>query len=212
MSMERVEKIKCPDCGQEVEMTIWDSLNADLDPQAKEKLIDGTLFLFQCPKCGHESMIAYSILYHDMKNKVMVYCVPPEDVEFTIKQLAEIEQNLPAGVTSGYTTRVVYNHNDLREKAIIFDNQLDDRIIELVKLWYRMHISIHKPEMDIGKMYFFVENGKFMLQLYADRPLGAEISQKLYEDIKNDFATIVDSPENNNAVIDMDWAMKLLRK
>ena len=45
MSKERIQKITCPECGQEIEMVIWDSLNGDLDPEAKAQLLNGTLFI-----------------------------------------------------------------------------------------------------------------------------------------------------------------------
>jgi hypothetical protein len=71
---------------------VWDSLNSDLDPDAKQKLLDGTLFQYKCEKCGHEASVAYDILYHDMKNNTMVYLVEHSVVEET-KKYMEMAQN-----------------------------------------------------------------------------------------------------------------------
>ena len=39
----------------------------------------------------------------------------------------------------GYRKRIVTNQNALREKAIIFENELDDRVVELIKLLYLLN-------------------------------------------------------------------------
>lgn len=66
MSIERKEMIICPKCGHEQEFLVWQSLNGDINPEAKQQLIDGTLFHFECEKCGDKSNVDYSMLYHDM--------------------------------------------------------------------------------------------------------------------------------------------------
>ena len=70
MSLENKEIIKCPECGKENEFIVWQSLNGDLDPEAKQKLLDGTLFQFKCSGCGYESNVSYPTLYHDTARRV----------------------------------------------------------------------------------------------------------------------------------------------
>ena len=41
----------------------------------------------------------------------------------------------------GYRKRIVTNQNALREKAIIFENELDDRVVELIKLLYLLVLA-----------------------------------------------------------------------
>ena len=52
MSMEREVKITCPECGTEGDSTLWQSVNTQLDPEAKQKVLSGEPFQFKCPKCG----------------------------------------------------------------------------------------------------------------------------------------------------------------
>lgn len=75
MSMERKETITCPECGHTQDFIIWQTLNGDLDSEAKQQLLDGTLFRFECDKCGHKSNVNYGILYHDMRHQAMIYYV-----------------------------------------------------------------------------------------------------------------------------------------
>ncbi len=42
----------------------------------------------------------------------------------------------------------------VREKVYIFDQGLDDRIIELMKLFIRIDISQKNPEHEVDKIFF----------------------------------------------------------
>ena len=65
MSSQHFEKITCPKCQKDSEFVMYDSVNVSLDPEDKEKIIDGSLFLFKCPECGAEVRIEYGVLYHE---------------------------------------------------------------------------------------------------------------------------------------------------
>ena len=209
MSKERIEKITCPKCGQEIEMVIWDRLNGDLDPEAKAQLLNGTLFRFKCSKCGHESNLQYSILYHDMKNSAMVYFVHPDAVEQTIQELTEMEEKLPVKM-EGYRKRVVCDQNALREKAILFDNGVDDRVAEIIKLIYLANAHKQFPDNEITAAYMMIEDGKMWIQFFSQEPLSAEIPAEIYEKISKDLAAKLDAAGNDDFVVDLDWAKKLL--
>ena len=73
MSSFRNIKITCPACNTEGPYTIWDSVNVDLDPELKSKVMDGSLFTWVCPNCKKSFNAPYSFLYHDMTHNFMVY-------------------------------------------------------------------------------------------------------------------------------------------
>lgn len=128
MSKERIEEIACPKCHEKSRFTIHESINVTLDKDMKEKVLTGKAFSFKCPKCGKETMINYSFLYHDMENKYMIYeLLNKEDP----KELNE-DPNFKS-LFKEYTLRVVRDHNKLIEKIRIFDDKLDDLIIEALK-------------------------------------------------------------------------------
>lgn len=73
MSSFRNIKITCPACNTEGPYTIWDSVNVDLDPELKSKVMDGSLFTWVCPNCKKSFNAPYSFLYHDMTHNFIVY-------------------------------------------------------------------------------------------------------------------------------------------
>ena len=73
MSSFRNIKITCPACNTEGSYTVWDSVNVDLDPELKSKVMDGSLFIWVCPNCKKKFNAPYSFLYHDMAHNFKVY-------------------------------------------------------------------------------------------------------------------------------------------
>lgn len=49
MSLRRKKTVACPKCNKESDYLFWESLNGDLDPEAKTQLIDGTFFSLNVP-------------------------------------------------------------------------------------------------------------------------------------------------------------------
>ena len=119
----------CSKCGKEHTVKIYKSINVAQDPELKTKVLDGSLFLWECPDCGTSNLVAYDCLYHDPEEKIMVWMLPfgePEGAEKT----AIMNQ---ARAMGEYRLRIVKNAGDLMEKLIIFESGLDDRCMELVK-------------------------------------------------------------------------------
>lgn len=139
MSKISEETIKCPKCGKESKFVMWSSINTVLNPEMKKKVLTGEIFKFKCNKCGCEARINYSSLYHQMEDRIMIYYVQDEeDYEsacnmFSGEDMPEIFEDLMA---EKYLYRIVTSPEELREKIIIFDNGLDDRVIEIAKIFY----------------------------------------------------------------------------
>ena len=207
MSLENKEIIKCPECGKENEFIVWQSLNGDLDPEAKQKLLDGTLFQFKCSGCGYESNVSYPTLYHDMSNQLMIYFVKEEDVEETKKTF---EPNSEFGfVMEGYRRRIVIDQNSLREKAIIFENGLDDRVVEIIKLIYFSNLRQSQPDAKVDVAYFMVAEGEYQIHFLGETPMTAVVDASLYEKVAHDFADKIENAEEDY-IIDLGWALKAL--
>lgn len=210
MSMKRKETVTCPECGQEQDFVVWHSLNGDLDPEAKQRLLDGTLFHFECSNCGHRSNVNYGMLYHDMTNQVMVYYVDEDSVEETLATMNDVENKI--GPMPEYRKRIVTDQNALREKAIIFYQKLDDRVIEIIKLIYYSNACKQVPDANIDAVYFLVADGKYILQFVGDTPLSAEVPVEMYEEIKRDFAEQLAVAGDKDALVDLHWASDFLKR
>ena len=127
MSIPVKTTVRCPQCGKEIDFTMWQSINDEM-PFALKDIITGKLFEAECKKCGKKANVHYPILVNDMAHRVMIYYIFPEDKEQTEKAL-EFMKNMYDG-----RVRIVTDQASLREKVAIFKEELDDRIIELLKL------------------------------------------------------------------------------
>lgn len=76
MSRLHLVKLTCPHCQAENEAAVWDSINAQLDPQAKEQLLEGKINILTCSRCGVSSPIDAPLLYHDMEKEFGVEYYP----------------------------------------------------------------------------------------------------------------------------------------
>lgn len=146
MSECRTEQITCPRCHYDSPMTVWNSINADLDPELKEKFLDGDLFDWKCEVCGLETKVPFGTIYHDMEHRFMLFFDPWEDNRETC-DAEEIE--MPQGFNlPDYTFRWVYGMNALREKINTLAAGLNDVAVERMKYFLRMDTENHIRNTD----------------------------------------------------------------
>ncbi len=146
MSKQAEKKIKCERCGLEQTFIIWESLNVTLDPGQKRELLEGKFTYFICKNCQWSSRIVYPLLYHDMGKRFMIWL-------WTGSNDPTNEQLLDFRLVSSYQYRLVTSIEELIEKILIFDQGLDDRIIEMYKLRLIGQFE-NDPEQSSGKIYF----------------------------------------------------------
>ena len=211
MSMERTESVTCPKCGKVSDFIIWESLNADIDPEAQQQLIDGSIFHFTCPECGHKSNVNYRMLYHDMTNRVMVHYVQEEAIDATINTIHEVEgkmNDIDKRLRDGYRTRIVTNQNSLREKALIFKCGLDDRVIELGKLFLIAHAGQQHPDAEFSAVFFNESEGNYYFEFIGAQYMQAEFPKSFYDKIAEELSDRF--PEENTFIVDLAWAKSVL--
>jgi len=76
MSSHREEQIACPKCGKEQTVTIWESIDADPDPEARTALFEARINRFDCPACDFDALVPLPLLYHDRKRQFVVQFFP----------------------------------------------------------------------------------------------------------------------------------------
>jgi len=209
MSIERKEIISCPSCGKKSKFTMWDSLNADLDPEAKQKLINGSLLIFRCKHCGDMREVFYPILYHDMTHRVMIQLVGKDSVDKTIKMLDDIAEEYGLS-RPGYQDRIVTSHIKLREKAALFDKGVDDRIAEAIKI-LALH-SIDKRAFDIYdyETFLWIENDTCTIDYWGDDSFSLQMPFSAFESISKELTYPLDNEFYRDYIIDADWAIRYL--
>ena len=119
----------CSKCGQQHKVTVYRSINISENPELKDKVRDGSLFLWECPHCGQVNLAKYETLYHDPIAKLMVWLIPSGEISET--QMQAITMHTKA--MGGYTLRRVNDMGSLMEKVLVADAGLDDVVLEMCK-------------------------------------------------------------------------------
>lgn len=149
MSKFHNEPIQCPKCGEHGTFQLWETVNADLNPELREKIFNEELFLWECPKCGAKVFIPYGTIYHDMSHKFMLFYQHEEMDDKKYKPLLFPNE---MGLDEDYTLRMVCGLQKLREKIRILENGLNDIAIERMKY---MIIRLFNPEIAERGYYLF---------------------------------------------------------
>jgi len=201
MARTREEQIKCPSCGGDIKVTLWDSINAQMDMEDAKSLMEGTLFEYVCPFCGTGISVDNPLLYHDMLHETMIfYAEESDEIKDMIRRTAEDSGN------SNYNNRLVSDRAALAEKAAIFAAGYDDRAMEITKLVYLSQAAEDHPDKKITRAFFLLEEGKPYIEIIGDICLTAPLSEELYESVAKRFAAKIEAAKGE-LIINMDWAM-----
>lgn len=137
MSLNTEQSIRCPKCGQMKSMTVWQSVRSE-DTDLKSDILKRKLNIFECDICGAQALYPEPLLYTDDDKKLMITFAPCSDNDTSKKMYEEIrDTSRKSGELenlSGYNLRFVSDYNDLMEKILIFDNELNDKVIEFIKM------------------------------------------------------------------------------
>lgn len=111
-------KTVCPVCGKSYDVEVINSVNVSVNPEMKDKVTSGELFVRQCPFCGGKHLVKFPFIYSDPDRKV-VLCLT--DLPITVESV------------EGYSMRKVAEVGELLEKINIFSCELDDIVMEMCK-------------------------------------------------------------------------------
>lgn len=112
-------------------------INVSREPGLKAQVLDGSLFVWECPSCGARNLLQGQTLYHDPQGRLMIWLLPagaPEE-----RQIAAVESQLTG--LDGYVLRRVPDVGGLMEKVHIHEAGLDDVVMELCKWVTRLELS-----------------------------------------------------------------------
>ena len=218
MSMSQQESVACPSCAETFDVTVWASLNSNMDPDAAEQLRTGRLFEAVCPHCGETFQLNYPILFHDMTQGVMVQYTASEEEEVIKRYLAgfkeqqEMFSKLSMPIKRQY--RIVARKPDLFEKAVIFNAGLDDRIVEIMKVFAVGQISDQLGDSMPDQVFYFREPNAEGFMLLRQTENGMEqighipFSRAIYDWVKQGFK----HEEDAGCFISTSWASWYLEK
>ena len=116
---------ECPKCERSQSVRVRNTIDATAEPALKEALLARTSMAHVCVGCGAEYQLAYDFLYVDSER----------DFAIVLSQAAHargLADRVPTH--PGPRRRLVGSWAQLVEKILVFDAELDDRVVELVKL------------------------------------------------------------------------------
>ena len=142
----------CSHCGKSTEIELRTSIQVAEDPELKLRVKDGSLFVWECPYCGHRNLAKYQTLYHDPQARLMVWLLPGGE------QPPKAVEEAVAGL-EGYTLRLVREVGDLIEKVNIQDAALDDVVLEVCKWVTRQELAAKNPEAREAPLRFLRTEG-----------------------------------------------------
>ncbi|WP_455684287.1 CpXC domain-containing protein [Thomasclavelia sp.] len=173
-------EVTCVHCLENGKMMLYPIIN-ERDLKVKNSIIKEELFLYRCPHCGHYQRVSYECIYYD--DKLNYAIILSHDGDKLLKK-SKLE-------FKNYQIRFVKELKELKEKIIIIENNLDDRIIEIMKHDIRMTL-VSKATYDLilnDKLVFEIvyPNGE-VLKTYPFSKYSYMIEQKKYKNyLGNDY-------------------------
>lgn len=201
-----VEDLACPQCGKVHKCKRYSVINVTEKPELKEDVLQNRLFVFHCDACGLTAPLTYESVYVDTKKQLLIYLAP----EMTSNTQVAIRAWEPVNFK---TKRLVNNINDLKEKILIMDNMLDDRIIEFMKI---ENIQQLKKEMEddnlMNILFDYKGNQYYFLVFFERKGMGRiPVSTDYYRGAAARHQSRLSKKMSPGfQVIDMEWAGNIL--
>ena len=209
----------CSKCGQQNKVIIYKSINIADNPELKDRVKDGNLFLWECPHCGQVNLAKYETLYHDPAAKLMVWLIPSGEVSES--QMQAITMHTKA--MGGYTLRRVNDMGSLMEKVLIRDAQLDDVVLEMCKYVTKLEMiqttvgREQKDEFMASTFHFYKSEGedeaRILTFMYGmgGQMQGVNIGWNVYQDCEAILSRNPQiKPADGFSRIDADWLSSVM--
>ena len=145
---EHIAVITCQKCHHKAEFELHDVIDSKDNAYEKNRILNGTLFEHKCHNCNTNIDLLYETVYCDVDRNTMIYLVHEGNFDATnsmLHTIAAIERKYPDAYASTPKPkkRIVTCHHKLREKVLILEEGLDDRIIEIIKI---ICVNYQSPE------------------------------------------------------------------
>lgn len=138
MAQKKSIEFQCPKCKSIVQDTYIQSVNADIDPQLIDRILDLRLNIASCSACDQKLFIDDFFVYNDPKKRLIVIKYPLSDLdswEKILKNNQEQWAGLPAKLkVAEIQPKVVFGPFSLKEKILLAKDGLDEGPVEIYKI------------------------------------------------------------------------------
>lgn len=206
MSLNSKQNVRCPKCSQLSEITVWNSITVQDSGDLKQDLLKGKVNMFLCPSCSYSALMPTPMLYRDDDKRLLMSFSPCDDpvlknqlfgnVLETSKKSGELKE------FEGYNLRFISDYNELLEKILIFDNDMNDKTIEVIKLMV-LSQDLEKAEQRICR-FGKVENSTIEFMIYdtiENQTYTSSVPKETYDTIHRQLL------ESGMKPYSFDWEM-----
>lgn len=204
-------EIKCPSCGHSQNFEVHSNLDVSVEPTYKNMVLDFQLFKTHCESCERVIPVQYETLYHDFDQRLMIILDPSnERTDEEINQYLEAEY----GPLENYTIRRVFNPDQLKEKVQARDAHIDDRLLEVTKVYYLLNASNQKLD-NVADVLFNrgLTEHEIVFLLEEGKVLKTSLNLEIMGHLSQMFGDTIDSLTKPGCnTIDGNWAAEVLKQ
>lgn len=203
----RQSKMKCPRCGKSSPIPVFDSMDLSESSESTRKMaLSGKLFAFQCPSCGKKEALSYPMNCIDDATSSIITVLDPKDKKENYKQVYKVYKGMDT--SEGNKLRVVDTCQELSEKLRMFEDGLDDRVVEVLKLFICEDIAGDKEEIHkVRCVYKNIKNAQLMFSAsYAGERYDIELPSESYFSVEETLADFSDTSLMEAYMVNQRWA------
>lgn len=220
MAKKNEISIRCTECGKPFTTDSYALVNVGTDPELKDKVRDGSLFVRECPYCGARNLVRSQTVYHDPEGKLMVWLLPEGAIPESSVSALEAALVADGAALEGYELRRVGDVGSLIEKVNIREAGLEDTVVEMCKYVTRMELSekdpAHEAELMDAPLKFYRMEGADNTLIFSypmeGKMHGVSVGFNVYEDCRGILGRnpSVKAP-GGFARIDAEWIGRFFR-
>ncbi len=165
-------------CEHTFSVEIPETINLHDQPEIKTEILNGTFMTYTCPKCGNVLKPEFPVHLIDNEKNIDLFFIP------------ERERNSFMMGKNSYSARtIVIGFPELQEKFKIYDAGLDERAVELIKVYF-----LERAETSEGIHIYFGKKENDQLSFYIEGLKDAEtavthVSFQIYAAFKHEIDT-----------------------
>jgi len=185
MSKSKTFNIKCPSCGTQQDVELYEAVNVAVEPELKQALLENRLNRVGCTDCDASFRVDMPLLYSDPKHNILIHWIPETEtltreqiIEDFDQSLEQINEMLPADITAP-NVRLVLTRVELVELIFMIEAELNERVVEYVK--YSIHTrNMEKVDPKRFRLLLNVQDSSdeelcFVIQDVESQKLGKEL-------------------------------------
>ena len=117
-------KFVCENCMKEFAGQSYLSINAQINPELKEKVMDGSVFEIVCPHCGHRMIDIHPLVYNDMEKQAMIRVDTVEGLILAEREHQRFVADFPE-IGNSYAFYGATTVTDFINKVVFVENGID---------------------------------------------------------------------------------------